>query len=389
MTTIPLLSSTPTYSEASQIIGTLNGLIQSINNNALIGSQAPTSLRNSVVGGDFGTNPWQRGTTFTGITNTLTYTADRFWALGGASSSISVSQQTSSQQVGFGGSLRFGRAAANADTTAIKLGYVMADNDPIQFQARPAVLSFWAKAGANFSSASSALTVTMGTGTAANGTAANYASGSWTGYAGVTLQNSAGATATSVTLTTSWQRYSLVGFIPAAALQIGFNFAYTPVGTAGSADYFDITGVQLEVLPQGGNNPTPFEYLPTSYILSACQRYYYQINEPAASVATGFVGPAYTTSLANVQLKLPTTMRVAPTVTFGGTALSNATFAIIMNSATPIALATTYLVQSSLGANTVDTVALKATSSAAYTVGFACQLVGAGGGAKILISSEL
>ncbi len=125
-------------------------------------------------------------------------------------------------------------------------------------------------------------------------------------------------------------------------------------------------------------------------MLTNGQRYFYQINEPAASLATGFLGPAYTTSLANVQLKLPTTMRSAPAVTFGGTALSTATFAIIQNSATPIALASTFLNQSALGAtNTVDTVALKATTSAALTVGFCCQLVGAGGGAKILISSEL
>lgn len=389
MSVIPLLASSPQYSEASQIVPTVNGIIQQINSNALIGSQAPTSLRNSIVGGDFGTNPWQRGTSFTSITNTLTYTADRFWALGGASSSISVSQVTSAQQVGFSGSLQFGRAAANADTTAIKLGYVMADNDPVQMQGQPFVLSFYAKAGANFSAASSVLGVTVGTGTAANGSAANFAAGTWTGYAGVTLIGSTGATATGVTLTTGWQRFSLAGFIPAAALQVGVSFQYTPVGTAGSADWFQITGVQLETVPQGGVNPTPFERLPQGTVLAMCQRYYQQVNEGAASVATGFVGPAYTTSLANVQLSLPVTMRVAPTVTFGGTALSNATFAIIMNSATPIALATTYLVQSALGANTTSTVALKATSSAAFTVGFMCQLVGAGGGAKILISSEL
>src|SRR5882762_5613170 len=49
--------------------------------------------RNIIDGGDFTTNPWQRGTNFTAIAGALTYTADRFFAVGGASSSISRSEE--------------------------------------------------------------------------------------------------------------------------------------------------------------------------------------------------------------------------------------------------------------------------------------------------------
>ena len=46
--------------------------------------QVPGSsgVRNLLIGGDLTTNPWQRGTSFTSIANTLTYTADRWWDWG-------------------------------------------------------------------------------------------------------------------------------------------------------------------------------------------------------------------------------------------------------------------------------------------------------------------
>ena len=48
------------------------------------------------------------------------------------------------------------------------------------------------------------------------------------------------------------------------------RFSYTPVGTAGNADHFDVTGVQLEL----GNVATPFEVRPFSVELATCMRYY-------------------------------------------------------------------------------------------------------------------
>jgi hypothetical protein len=52
--------------------------------------------------------------------------------------------------------------------------------------------------------------------------------------------------------------------------QIGLDIQYTPVGTAGANDYFDITGIQLEL----GSVPTSFEVRPFSVELQMCQRYY-------------------------------------------------------------------------------------------------------------------
>src|SRR5215469_13264166 len=111
--------------------------------------------RNIIDGGDFTTNPWQRGTSFTGIASTLTYTADRFFSVGGAASSISVSQVTGVTAVpGFSQALQFGRAAANANTAVITLGQIVETLDAIRAQGQTVTLSFWAQAGANWSPAS-------------------------------------------------------------------------------------------------------------------------------------------------------------------------------------------------------------------------------------------
>lgn len=381
MSAIPLLTSSAAYSEASQIIPTVNGVIQDINENALIGSQAPTSLRNTVIGGDFATNPWQRGTTFTSISNTLTYTADRFWALGGASSSISASRQTSGAPAGFGAVAQFGRASSNSDTAAIKFGQVFSTKNSTPYQAVPFVLSFYAKAGANFSAASSALGVTVGYGTGSDESAANYASGSWTGYAGVTLIGSAGTTATTVTVTTSWARYVMAGFIPAAATQIGFNFAFTPVGTAGSNDWVQFAGIQFEQMPQAGVNPTPFERRPASLEQALCQHYTYIINEGAAGVAVLDAMVQGTTTL-QVIAKAPVTMRAAPTIT-----VTVGTFKVLKSSGAVQTL--TSLTGTPASGSVQGAVAVGVADSAGLVAGNATQLVGFGGAGIITLNAEL
>ena len=70
-----------------------------------------TAWRNVLVSGDFGSAPWQRGTSgFGNIANTLTYGADRWWNLGGASSSINVTKQTGASDIFTGTTGKIGRA---------------------------------------------------------------------------------------------------------------------------------------------------------------------------------------------------------------------------------------------------------------------------------------
>ena len=56
--------------------------------------------RNSLIGGDFGTNPWAYGTTVASTANTATYTANRWVAFSsGAGGAVSVSKQTGASDI--------------------------------------------------------------------------------------------------------------------------------------------------------------------------------------------------------------------------------------------------------------------------------------------------
>ena len=333
----------------------------------------PNVPRNLIEGGDFTTNPWIRGTSFTAIANTNTYTADRWSAVGGASSSISVSQQAIASGYGlsFGQALQFGRANANADTTAIKLLHVVETNDSIRAAGTNLCLSFYAKAGANFSAANGQLTATVYGGTGSNQSAANMLAGTWTGqttlYSGpVYISN------------TAWGPRFVINnngagiAVPANVTQLGVVLSYVPVGTAGANDWVQFAGLQLET----GLFASPFECLDQAMVTEVSQRFAVQINEPAAGVVVG----AGMNTGANAQLifiPLPTPMLKAPTVTVGTTGPAwKANLAGVATAAT-------------LSAGTTHTAyAISLTGNAACTQGQACMLQGGGGTGTILVSCD-
>jgi hypothetical protein len=95
-----------------------------------------------------------------------------------------------------------------------------------------------------------------------------------TGYTGQVV------TAGTKTLTATWQRFTYTQIVPATATEISLDFYFTPTGTAGAADYFEITGVQLEL----GSYATTFSRAGGTIQgeLAACQRYY----EKSYNIAT-------------------------------------------------------------------------------------------------------
>lgn len=383
---VPLLASTGANAEASQIIGTLNGVIQNINSLTLIGSTAPTSLRNAVIGGDFGTNPWQRTTSFTSIAGTATYTADRFFAVGGASSSIAVSRQTGTPVSGFAAHARVGRSEANANTAPIYFGQVLTSAASTRFQGLPFVLSFWARKGAGFSDANSALSVVVATGTGSDETTQNFASLTWTNYTAATLYGSSGNATSQIGITSAFARYALAGAVPLTATQIGFKIGYTPVGTAAS-DYFEIAGVQLEQMPQGGIQPTPFEWRPSPMERTLCQHYYYKVSEPNASTRL-YMGQANSTTVASLLVPFPTPMRIGTTTSITGTTVVLGSFA--MTGVTGGATQTLSSLAVAAGSATTESLNLTATlGGAGFTAGNATYLLGGAGAGSIAIDAEL
>jgi hypothetical protein len=211
-----------------------------------------TGFKNRVING--GMQIAQRGTSFSyGAQN---YTLDRWSGVGFASA---VSQSTD-VPAGFRNSIKVQRPAANTATSPFVISQCIESNNCYDLSSQSVTLSFWAKAGANFSAASSNLIAQIYTGTVADQGLASYAT--WTGV----------ATPISISfpINTTWTRYSFTGTFGAGVLEAAVFFFYSPTGTAGADDSFFVTGVQIEK----GITATSFDYRPYGTELALCQRYY-------------------------------------------------------------------------------------------------------------------
>jgi hypothetical protein len=272
----------------------MNEIGQAIN--SLDGAQT-SGAKNRVLNGSM--NVWQRGTSISNFGFFSLYTADR-WKFGANNSGRTISRQLTADTTNLPNiqyCARVQRDSGQTDTTLTTLCQSFESINSIPLAGKTVTLSFYARRGANYSSASNALTVKLETGT---GTDQDALAG-YTG--GATTIN------TSVTLTTTWQRFTATATIPITTKELAPYFQYNPVGTAGAADYFEITGVQLEEANSVSN------YAPNGATyqaeLAACQRYYWR--------STGFDGARYSTGLYEsatnfiAYLKPPVTMRVAAT----------------------------------------------------------------------------
>jgi len=254
------------------------------------------SFKNRIING--GMNIWQRGTTTVnpaaGASNF--YTADR-WACNRNSNvtGITVSRSTSAPS-GFQYSLALQRVAANTSTADM---YIFNSNESINtldLASHTVTLSFWARAGANYSGGALVIQMLNGTGT----DQPVYA------YTGSNIFSN-----TTQAITTTWTRYSVTATVPSNATEMGFYIYWTPTGTAGADDAVYFTGFQLEK----GVTATSFDYRPYTTELQLCQRYYWKwVSVDAfAGVATG---NADNTNSANAVIKLPVTMRAQPTTSY-------------------------------------------------------------------------
>ncbi len=116
-------------------------------------------------------------------------------------------------------------------------------------------------------------------------------------------------TSVSKTLTTTWQRISVTATIPSTMTELAFGWLWTPVGTAGTNDYYEVTGAQVEI----GAVPSTFQMNGGSVAaeLAACQRYYQRHGLVNGSFLSIGYGSGTTTT--NTFWSISPAMRVAPT----------------------------------------------------------------------------
>ena len=330
------------------------------------------NFKNLIDGGDFTVNPFQRnipglaagGVISAAITNTPTYFADRFFMVGGASSAILAAAVAETGIAGFNQSLKMSRQAANANTAQLSMGQVLETGDCIRLQGLQLCLSFFAKAGANYSGGQLSMSLISGTGT--NQSAANLVAGSWTGQTTVATKN--------ITLGTSHPLvpFSLTGTVPANATQLGVLFQWTPSGTAGADDSVTFNGIQLEI----GAAPSLFEHRDVQVELEIAQRYAWVTAEPAAAVVVG-MGACNSTTAAIIYMATPVQMRAAPTVT-----VSAGTF-----HAAPAGAAASGTIAAGT-THTPNAITINVSSITATTAGFGTPLVGGGGTGSIVASAD-
>jgi len=257
------------------------------------GAVAPlVAGKNFVVGGGF--DIWQRGTSFA---STSGYFADR-WTNLGDFSGVTASQQTSGAPIGSRYFLRLTSTAGSSYWSSY------------QFLETSVCAPLWGN------------TVTMSVKLRRNSTLTNgvnfFIQKSATVDAGsgatwTTISTFTAANASMPTGTTSSDWYSLSGSLSipndgtANSLRIIIN--YTAATASGSV--LDISNVQLEV----GSVATPFSRAGGTLQgeLALAQRYYYRANATGAYSWFAAGGIASSTTLVDIPIALPVTMRVAPT----------------------------------------------------------------------------
>jgi hypothetical protein len=254
--------------------------------------------KNILINGDLTIN--QRVSTTSALTTSVKFAADRFFARRtSGSSGAQYEYLTSTSLDAFPNAIRIQRNSGDITTDTLIVGQTIESANSRSLQNKSVVFSFWARKGADFSAASDALQVRVYTGTGTDQT------GLGSDYTGT-----AAPISTTATLTTSWQRFSFTGTIASSATQVQAVAQYVPVGTAGAADSFDITGFQLEV----GSVATPFALAGGGTYgqeLNLCRRYYERWTSSSLFMRFG-LGLATTSVQARIAIYFKTQKRVAP-----------------------------------------------------------------------------
>jgi hypothetical protein len=255
--------------------------IKSLNGGQLAG------FRNKIINGGF--DVWQRGTSFT-FNSAGGYTADRFNMSSGTGGVAVISRQTFTPgQTDVPGNPKYymqiqhttdGGTPANLDTRI---------EDVNTFSGQNATFSFYGKVSSGTAVWTPRLVQFFGTG----GSATNV------------------VMASDITLTTSWQRFTVTFAVPSTSGKtIGEGNYLRPDiyrGTTGVVTYH-FANVQFEA----GTVATPFEYRPIGTELALCQRYYWRM-------ISGNGGTVCNTSADNSTaplgvIRFPVTMRSAPSL---------------------------------------------------------------------------
>jgi hypothetical protein len=325
--------------------------------------------KNKIINGDFRIN--QRA--FTSTTTNATYGFDR-WRLDTSGGTVTYSAQTftagTAPVAGYEG-VNFARVVTASQSASGNYSLLAQGIEDVRVLAgQTATISFWAKAASGTPKVGVCIDQSFGSGGSA-----------------------AAQTFSSVTISTSWARYSVTINVPSiSGKTIGANntiylYLVTSLGS-GLPSYGDIGlqnatidfwGVQVEA----GSAATAFQTA-TGTIqgeLAACQRYYFRNSADASNTFATF-GVAFATGSTTVSspIYLPVTMRIVPAsldfsslafLNFGGTTYTVSAAVLAGNSQSPTVL---YVQLTVTGATAGQVGRLTSNSSSSGFIGFSAEL---------------
>lgn len=363
---------------------------------------------NLLIGGDAGTNLWQRGTTGASVTTTATYGGpDRWVYWSGTNTAVTVSKSTTASDLaqGFSAAFKFARTSGQTGLVQSCMAQEIETSSAVTAAGQTVEFSFNAYSGANFSPTNQALSVYVVYGTGSDEGTTNLAfglNGGGGGAAGWTGQANAVAASIPLGAVSTAARLGVVANIPATAKELAVAVCFTPTGTAGTNDYVALSGLQMIV----NNAQSGYASASVGYVAGAAgspqfaayarratameaelqQRYAFVINEASQTAGSamlpGGMAPTATTCLVYVPFPVP--MRTAPTYT---NALTASTFQLA-SAASAVALSTPF--SATTGANNVNGASVTFTASTlGATAGFGCLLESVAGVGQMVFSAEL
>jgi hypothetical protein len=283
--------------------------------------------KNVIIGGDFTTNPWQRGTSFTAVANSA-YTADR-WQVGRDTATAVVDVLKTADAPTATEAGLYTQYCLHCDVTTAEASADAGDYFALVYNVeglnfgrfgfgqagtRYVTLSFWHK-----HTKTGTHCVSFRNNAGDRSYVAEYTqsvTNTWE-KAAITLPNDT---------TGTWLNTNGLGLRLWFALHVGSTYHATANtwGTAGLAtssqvnnldnvaNNFKIALVQLEA----GETATQFEARDAGTELALCQRYYYRLNRPAGSGISFVASGGYnSTAQWDVSAPHPVEMRTSPTLT--------------------------------------------------------------------------
>jgi hypothetical protein len=289
-----------------------------------------TVRTNAIIGGDFSTNPWQRGTSFAAIA-TAAYSADRWVASYVTGGVVTVTQTVDAPTVAQAGRLTNHCLMIDCTTTegALVAGDVFRMSQAVEgynffpLAQRAMILSFWHK-----HTKTGTYCVSVRNSGLDRSYVAEYTQAVTDTWELTTITISASPSAGTWVYTTGvglWVDFTVLSGstfqTTANAWQTG-NFSATANqvnGLDNTANNFRIALVQLEA----GSVATEFESRTFNEEMALCQRYYNKTYDdgttPGTSTPNGSFGFSVTGTAAGTGIgyrQFPVSMRTTPTLTF-------------------------------------------------------------------------